>query len=160
MKESSLEELKKDYKKIEQKYKLPSFQELNEDFDIEKVAERETDMLLREIRKTIMDKVIAYLRFIEMLLNPSNAPMFFFALVKSLKQDDKKELEKIYGKICSLEIDAVELDCQYKENKEAEFIKKINKDWKTIKKDVLKIVVILKKNWHQKTKNSEKGYLG
>ena len=81
-KESSLEELKKDYLILQKKYKMPSFKELNEEFDIEKAAEHETDCLIREIRKAIMDKVIAYLRFVEMLLNPSNAPMFFFALVK------------------------------------------------------------------------------
>ena len=89
VKESSLEDLKKDYEKLKSKYALPSFKELNEEFDIEKAAEQETECLIREVRKLIMEKVIAYLRFIEMLLNPSNAPMFFFALVKGLTSVDK-----------------------------------------------------------------------
>jgi len=70
--ESALEELKEDYEKFKKIYKLPEFRQLNEDFDIEKVAQNETDFVLREVRRHMMDKIIAYLRFIEMLLNPSD----------------------------------------------------------------------------------------
>jgi hypothetical protein len=159
-KESSLEELKKDYAVLRGKYKLPSFKELNEEFDVEKVAEHETDCLLREMRKAIMDKVIAYLRFIEMLLNPSNAPMFFFALVKGLTSDDKRALERIYEKLGGLEIDVIELDCHYNEKEEADFIKKIIKEWQCIKEEMLKIVEVLKRNWSQKSRKGDRGYCG
>jgi len=159
-KESSLEELKKDYLVLQKKYKIPSFKELNEEFDIEKAAEQETDCLIREIRKAIMDKVIAYLRFVEMLLNPSNAPMFFFALVKGLTSADKRELERIYEKLGSFEIDVIELDCHYVEKEEAEFIKKLYGGWQDIKKEMLKLVEVLRRNWNQKLGKNEKGYLG
>ena len=49
--ESCLEELKKKYEKLQKQYSLPSFEKLNEEFDIEKIAENETDFLLREVRK-------------------------------------------------------------------------------------------------------------
>jgi len=159
-KESSLEKLKKDYDKLRAKYKLPDFQELNEEFDIEKVAENETECLLREIRKAIMDKAIAYLRFIEMLLNPSNAPLFFLALVKGLTSQDKRILERLYDKIGHFEIDAIELDCRYNEKDEAEFIKKITREWKTIREDMMKLVEVLRRNWSQKSKKDERGYCG
>ena len=158
--ESSLDELKQDYEKFKKKYKLPSFQELNEEFDIEKVAAHETDCLLREIRKALMDKVIAYLRFIEMLLNPSNAPMFFLALVKGLTSNDKRILEKVYDKLGAFEIDVIELDCKYSEKEEASFICKIPKEWKGISEDVLKLVEILRRNWTQKSSKNHKGYFG
>ncbi len=157
---SSLKELKKDYEKLRQKYKLPSFQLLNEEFDIEKVTEHETECLLREVRKAIMDKVIVYLRFIEMMLNPSNAPLFFFALVKGLNHQEKKDLEELYEKLGSFEIEVIELDCMYSEKKEAEFINRAFKQWLAIKKDVLKLVKILKRNWSQKSKKDERDYFG
>lgn len=160
MKESPLEDMKKDYEKLQKKYSLPSFKELNEEFDIEKVAEHETDCLIREIRKAVMDKEIAYLRFVEMLLNPSNAPLFFFALVKGLTSADKRLLEKLYEKLGSFEIDAIELDCNYNEKAEAEFINKIIQEWKEIKKDMLALSEILRKNWNQKSIKDEKGYFG
>lgn len=159
-KESSLDELKNDYLVLQKKYKLPKFQELNEEFDIEKVAEHETDFLVREVRKAIMDKVIAYLRFTEMLLNPSNAPMFFFALVKGLTSQDKRTLERLYEKLGSFEIDVIELDCKYGEKDEAEFINKVVKEWKEIASEMLKLAETLRRNWNQKSKKGERGYCG
>ena len=50
-KESDLVRLKKDYAKLQKKYSLPSFENMNQDFSIEKAAELETDYLIREIRK-------------------------------------------------------------------------------------------------------------
>lgn len=158
--ESCLEELKKDYGVLQKRYKLPSFQQLNEEFDIEKVAEHETECLMREIRKAIMDKAIAYLRFVEMLLNPSNAPLFFFALVKGLTSADKRIMERIYEKLGSFEIDVIELDCDYSEKDEAEFIKKVMAAWPEIKQDMMKLTEVLRRNWNQKSKKDEKGYFG
>ncbi len=158
--ESNLEELKKDYSVLQKKYNLPDFKELNEEFDIEKAAENETDCLLREIRKLVMEKVIAYLRFIEMLLNPSNAPLFFFALVKGLTAQDKRVLEKLYDKLGSLEIDVIELDCSYSEKEEAEFVKRLFGEWKSVKDDMLNLVEVLRRNWGQKSGKNERGYFG
>jgi len=157
---SSLEELKKDYEKLKSKYGLPSFKELNEEFDIEKAAEHETECLIREVRKLVMEKVTAYLRFIEMLLNPSNAPMFFFALVKGLTASDKRLLESVYEKLGSFELEVIELDCNYNEKAEVEFIKKLLAEWKDVKEDMINLVEVLKRNWNQKSKKDERGYLG
>ena len=41
-----LEKLKADYKIFQAKYSLPNFDELNEDFQIEKISESETDFIL------------------------------------------------------------------------------------------------------------------
>lgn len=160
MAESKLEKLKKDYVKLAEKYKLPRYQQLNEEFDIEKVQELETDTLLREIRKVIMDKVIAYLRFIELLLNPSNAPMFFFALLKGLESADKKILEDTYSKLGKMEVEVVDVDNDYSEKSEAEFIKKIYKEWQEIKENMREVSKALKKGWEKKSEKKEKSYLG
>ncbi len=158
--ESLLEKLKEDYSKLGKKYKLPNFKELNEAFDIEEAAEQETDCLLRQIRKHMMDRVVAYLRFIEMLLNPSNAPMFFFALVKGLTASDKKLLEHVYEVIGEFEVSVIALDCRYSEEGEAKFIIKLFSDWKGISEEILKISEVLKRNWKQKFRESERGYCG
>ena len=52
-----LKDLKKEYGKLEKKHKLPSFKEVNETFEIDKI-ENESDCLVREVRKIIMDKII------------------------------------------------------------------------------------------------------
>lgn len=155
-----LDKLKKDYSELEKKYNLPSFKEINEEFDIEKIQEIETETLLREIRKIIMDKVIAYLRFIEMLLNPGQGPMFFFALLKGLDNGDKKLLEDLYTKLGRLEIEVIEIDNDYSEKGEAEFILHIFKEWKDIKENMKKISKSLRKSWDKKTERKEKSYVG
>ncbi len=157
---SKLENLKKEYVKFESKYKLPSFQKLNEDFDIEKTAEHESEMVLRDIRKAIMDKSLAYLRFLELFLNPTNAPFFFFAILKNLGADDKKKIEGIYKELGEFEIDAIELDNEYAEKKEADFIKKGFKKWQEIKGEMKIIVESLRRSWKANSDKKEKAYFG
>ena len=154
-----LENLKKEYSKLAAKYKLPEYRLLNEEFDIEKAQELETDTLLREIRKVIMDKVIAYLRFVELLLNPSNAPMFFFAILKGVDSADKKVLEETYSNLGKLEIQVIGVDNDYSERNEAEFIKHIFCEWKGIKDNMRQVSKALQKGWDRKSEKKDKCYL-
>lgn len=159
-KESDLEDLKKNYKKIQSKYNLPDFIELNKDFHIEKIAEIKTDFLIREVRKFMADRFSNYLRFIEALLNPVNAPMFVFSIVKSISNEEKKKLTEIYKKLAQIEVEIIELDIQFVEDKEAEFINKSYEIWQEIKNNLLDILAVIKKNWNNKSEVNEKGYFG
>lgn len=160
VKESKLENLKKDYVKIQKKYNLPSFEELNQEFHIEKAAEIETDILVREIRKFVADKLGGYLRFTETLLNPTNAPMFVFSIIKIMGVEDKKKVADIYKELVQNEINLIELDTAFSEKKEAEFIKESYKLWKKISKEILSLLDSVKKNWDNKFETNNKGYFG
>ena len=159
-KESDLENLKKDYLVVQRKYNLPSFENLNEDFQIEKIAEVETDILIREVRKFIADKFSNYLRFVETILNPSNAPMFVFSIIKSIGVEEKKKLIEVYKELTKIEIRLIELDTDFFEEKEAEFIKEAYEIWQKIKKDVLEVVEVIKKNLDNKFEVNGKSYFG
>ena len=158
--ESKLAKLKENYKVIEKRYDLPSFEKLNEDFQIEKAAELETDILIREVRKFIADKLAGYMRFVEALLNPVNAPMFVFSIIKSLGVEEKKKLTDVYKKLTKNEIRLIELDVKFSEEKEAEFIKESYKMWQEIKEDILEIMGAIKKNWDNKFEVNGKSYFG
>ena len=134
MAEMNLSELKKRYSALEDKYKLPSFSQMNEQFDIDHVAERDVSLLLREIRRYVNDKVMNYLRFIEMLLNPASAgaPMFLFSLTKLLSPEKRSELEKIYAVLARLNLDSLSLDIVSQEKDEAAFILRTHKQWKDV----------------------------
>ena len=155
-----LESLKKDYLEVQKRYNLPSFENLNEDFQIEKIAEVETDFLMREIRKFIADKFSNYLRFIETILNPVNAPMFVFSIVKSIGIEEKNKLTNVYKELVKNEVKLIELDIEFSEEKEANFINESYKIWQKIKREILEVVKIIKKNWDNKTGIDEKGYFG
>jgi hypothetical protein len=158
--EGSLEDFKKNYREIQGKYGLPSFEELNVFFNIEKAAENETDFILREIRRIIADRLFNYARFVESLLNPVNVPMFVFSVVKILGAKEKEDLTEIYKKLAKREIDLIALDVGSTEEKEAKFIMDSFELWKDIKEDFLRIIEMVKKNWDTDVEEGKKDYFG
>ncbi len=156
---SKLKKLKEEYPKLQKKYNLPSFDRLNEDFKIEKVAQEETELLVREIRENVGETLENFLRFLEAILNPVNVPMFLFPIIKSLNTEEKNKLSEIYKKLSKLEIEAMKL-IDYSEKKEAEFIKNSYKLWQEIKKDFVKIIEAIEKKSDAKIEKTEKGYFG
>ena len=157
--ESGLDNFKKDYNVFKDKYNLPEFSELNEIFDIEEIGDCETEFLVRKIRRVMAEKIANYLRFIETILNPSNAPMFFFKLIKKLASEDKEKLGKIHDLLGKMEIDVVKLDLDYNEKKETEFINNVSKDFKGISKDLLAVVEKLG-NGAGASQNNSSSYFG
>ena len=158
--ESSLEDLKKDYKVIQEKYSLPSFEELNEEFYIEKLSETETDFLLREIRRMVAERLFNYLRFIESLLNPTGVPMFVYSIIKTFDVEEKEKLTEVYKRLAKKEVDLIEIDIESSDEKEVEFIKDSYKLWQDVKGDVLDVVQVIKKNWDNKVEEDKKNYFG
>jgi len=158
--ENKLEKLKKDYAKIRKKYGLPEFNRLNEDFGIEKASESESDFVIREIRRIMIEKVYNYFSLIETLLNPSNTRMSLMSAAKTLGVEDREKLSRIYKKIASIEIELIEVDVDFSEKREAEFVKEIYKTWQEIKEDILHTARTIKKNWNNKSESVGKGYFG
>lgn len=160
MKERTLADLKKDYSEIQRKYNLPSFEELNREFYIEKIAEAETDFLLREIRKFIADKFYNYMRLIETVLNPVNAPIFMFSLIKSITPEDKKKLGTIYDDMSEIYFEVIKLDAESSEKKDAEFTRKSYDSWLKIRKELSDSLEKIKAVKDKNEENSGSKYFG
>jgi hypothetical protein len=160
-KKEDLEKLKKDYGILKAKYGLPDFSKLTEDFNgVERASDIETDYPIREIRRYIVDKMFNYLRFLEAMLNPSNVPMYVFSMVKTLGVDDKKKLSEVYKELAKIEIKVMELDLDFSEKKEAEFIKDSYNLWQSIKKNISSVTETIKKNWDIKSDEGKRDYFG
>ncbi len=159
-KEYNLETLKQEYKKIQEKHNLPGFEEMNSNFNIEKAAEVEVDLLIREIRRFVADKLANYMRFAEAILNPVNVPMFVYSLIKSLDVQEKEKLTEIYKKLSKNELKLIELDINYSEEKEALFIRDSYKMWQEMKEDLLDVIEKANKNWDNKVESKNKDYFG
>ena len=158
--ESKLKKLKENYAKIQEIHNLPDFNLLNSDFSIEKLAEIETDFLIREVVKSMADKFSSYLRFVEVLINPANAQMFVFSIVKTLDVEEKNKLSEIYKELAKIELNLIELDVEFSEKKDADFIKNSYEIWNNLKKDLLNILGKIKLNWNKKNESNSKGYFG
>ncbi len=160
MERGNLERMKIDYEEIRKKYNLPGFQELNEDFCIEKVAESETDFLVREIRRYVADKFVNCLRFVESILNPVNVPMFVFSVTKIITEKEKEKLREIYKKMAKREVELIGLDIKFSEEKEAEFINTSYKIWQEIKTELSGVIEFIKSNLDNKIEGAGEGYFG
>ncbi len=158
--DSGLENLKKEYLKKQKKYNFVDFKLMNEDFQIERISEIETEYLVRELRKFIAEKFSNYLRFVETILNPTNASMLVFYFIKSMSVEDKKILRDIYKKLAENEITILEFDIEFNEKREAEYIKNSFNLWQDMKKDLLDVISSIKKNLGSKFETNNKDYFG
>jgi hypothetical protein len=160
-KENSIEKLKKRYSELQKKYSLPTFEEMNKNFSIEK-ADADSERLFREIIHLIAEKFQNYMRFIENLINPANASMFAFTFVKLIDNGKRNTLSEIYKKLSEIEIKLIKIDLNPEESVEAEFIKNSFKLWNEIKKDLYEIIDSAEKNFSAKQNSEEnnRGYFG
>ncbi len=151
-----LQKFKKNYEKVREKYKLPQFSKLNEEFDIEKISEKKTELLVREIRRAMIEKITAFLRFLELIVNPTQAPIFMLSLIKNIDPQTKKSVENLYKELAKIEISSFILDFRYDEKKEAEFVKATDMKWNELHKDLDKIAEFMRKFKEEKSsRNSD-----
>ncbi len=132
-------QFREQYNALAKQYSLPSFTSLNEDFEIEKISQ-ESITLLRAVRKVMIEKVFNILSFLEMLLNPVNAPRTYLSYIKSMTNEDRKNVEDLYGSFGALTLRALSLEADYSEKQEAAMIKDIQKVWSDAKKDLSKLL--------------------
>ena len=154
-----LKDLKSQYNVLTRKYKLPTFKEVNEIFEIDRI-ERDTDCILREVRKAMMDKIISYIRLVEMMLNPAQAPPMFMMFVKSISDGDRKVMEEVYKNFIELELRSLKLEIDYAEEDEAKAIKHIIDVWHETEPSLRSLIGIMEKNWNSKSEKKEKAYFG
>ena len=157
---SELEIFKADYKKLQTKYKLPDYDFLNENFEMEIVTHDETDLILKKIRKQVLEKISSGLRALEMFLNPQNAPLFNFQVIKTFSKTDKEIINELYAQFAKYQIITFVLENTYKEEKEAEFIKEVSENWKDIVEDFDRIFNSMRVNYKKDSKKNDKSYLG
>jgi len=154
-----LDKLKKDYEILRKKYNLPNFDKINDDFEIEKLAEKETDFLIRNVRREILEKIANYMKFLEALLNPTNAPLLFMVLTNQITEKEKKIVNELYTKFGKYLIKSTLLDNDSNEKKEAELILEIYKEWGEIKKQFKELIEVFDASFEKKKEKKIKNYI-
>ncbi len=150
-----IDELRKAYNVLQRKYNLPGFDELNAIFDIGKI-ERDSGNLLRDVRRTLIEKIAHYLRLMELMLNPSQASPIFLILLKEITSSDKQVLDKVFSAFIEIELASYKFDVEYSEADEVEFIKKINIIWNDNKSELIKLLSIFERNWKNSSSKNNK----
>lgn len=146
------------YEELREKHDLPEFKKLAEDFDIEKIQEKESQFLIREIRRTINEKLSAYLHLFETLINPASPPMFVFAILRGIDNEDKEKIKEVYQKLSKLQIKVMKLDTIYSESGEVNFIKTSFNEWQELKKIIYSVIEKFDQNMGLEDSSRSKGY--
>ena len=123
-----LESLKKQYGELASKYQLPSFTQVNADFELEKI-DHESECLMRTIRKCMMDKIVNSLSFFDMLLQPAQAPRLYLPFIRTMTQEDQEHIELLYKAFGTLSLQCLTLELEYNESAEASMVTRIFTVW-------------------------------
>jgi len=149
-----------EYEKLRVKFSLPSFERVSEDFEIEKLAEKGSNFLAREVRKVMTEKLSAYLQLFEMLMNPAGPPMFIFSILRNVNSEDKEKIKEVYKRLCKIQIRVMKLDAIYNEVEECKFIKESFSEWQNLKKIIYKIIDNFEENFEADSNSRRSGYVG
>jgi len=158
--EQTISDIKKKYEAVENKYSLPKFEKISEDFDMEKLAEKESLFLLKDVRKIIAEKIASYSQFFENLRNPMSLPMFVLAPLKNANEEDKKTIKEVYKELSKMQLHIIKLDLIYNEEKEAQFIKQTYDKWQTIKVRIHKLIEKFESEVKENSEQANRNYFG
>jgi hypothetical protein len=151
-------ELEEHYNELKKQHSLPDFVALSQDFDIEKIAEKETLFLAREVRRTINEKITAYLHLFETLINPNSPPMFIFKVLKNISSADKQKIQDLYKIMSKTQIKTMQLDTIYSEKEEIKFINETFKLWQEIKPEIHTLFESFETNFENGNTSKERSY--
>jgi len=156
------EKFKNTYMEMQKKYDLPSYDELDEEFELlyfQRIIEIKYP--LRFVRRRIVDKLNPYVDFLQNILNPNPNSLISLEESKFFSKEEKEEIIALTKEIIVFERKSLMIDIKHDEKEDAEFIKESFKACGNFSSKVGKISEQLKKGWEDGAKEEgEKHYFG
>ena len=150
--------VKEEYIVLSKKHKLPSFAEMEKEFEISKVDEE--GFLLREVRRKIAEKIELYFKFLEEILQPETIISNMHES-REFNEGERENIFRLYSKLMFLYRLSMETSVNEDDKKSADYINTVFKDWDSIKDQFSKIVAKAKESWLKETNIKEDlGYMG
>lgn len=136
-----------DYELYRIKYNLPSFNDLDAEFEISSI-EQETG-ILKNICKNIYQRLDQCTKFIEKIIQPDANSYIDLYECKFFTHAEKDKLFEIFRQLMYVNRALIELDLLAEEKPFAEFIKQFNADWTQMKKTIHPYITKLKNVWKE-----------
>jgi hypothetical protein len=146
------------YSKLKEEFKLPKFQELNSEFELEFIDKEQ--FLLRSIRRRMNEKVIFFCRIIETVIFPQAASYINVVENKVFTEEEKQKYLKLYREFMEFERRSLRVDAQSSDDKDAKYIKDLFKIWPRFKKETESFIHKLEKAWKEEEKVTTEGFFG
>ncbi|MBI1969771.1 hypothetical protein HYS48_03690 [Candidatus Woesearchaeota archaeon] len=151
--------IKETYHKLQKKHKqLPDFSLLDREFEISTIEN--TQFLLREIRRKIVERIETLVDLLEEFLQPE-ATVVNLQESKVFTEAEKKDMFVLFRKCMLAHRSALQIGISGKEEEHAKFIAEITADWDKVKKQMHRILEKVKEAWRiDESVEEETGYFG
>ena len=147
------------YEAVRKKYDLPSFGELDKEFEIS-LIEAES-FILRNVRKKVGERFELVINIVQRILQPDTNSFADMYECKFFKGSEKDAIFHLFKHLMHCYRQSVELEILQDEKSDAEFVRSVTKEWREIKQGLLPFISKLKMVWIEKDESKEHlEYLG
>ena len=150
--------MKDKYMVLQEKYGLPSYEDLAKYFSIENIDEE--DNILKEICKKMFNKIEFLADFVESLIQPDSSISTMHE-ASNLSKDARKNLKIYYRKLMGMSRDLLISNLEFEEEDAAKNINNIFERWLNIKDEIKELLSELRDTWSRDYEIKEdRGYFG
>jgi hypothetical protein len=137
--------IKEKYNQLKKKYSLPSYDDLNQEFNLEDIN-AESELVLQNVRRKIYEKIDYYAELIESVLQPESSLANMYE-AHYTEDDEKNKAYSIFKRLLYIlrYSKLVALDNNEEEN--AKFINEVHSEWNSTKKDIKYLIKRLLEIW-------------
>lgn len=136
-----------EYEELLKGYKLPTFDDLDKEFDVGILEE--TSFPLREIRKKMTEKVEILGEVFGQILQPNPESIVDMHECKFFEDADRSEIFKIYSEMQQIIRTSTLCGLHAEEAEDAEWIKTTAAAWKDIKKRSSPYIQKMSETWNE-----------
>ena len=158
-----MKNLKERYSKLSNEFSLPSYEELNNEFELLYIKELfEINRPLVFIRRRIIDKPGWVGAMLQGIIQPNPGSLLSMEESSFFTKEEKDDLIKTLKDLMFYTRKSINLDLESKDVEEAEFIKESLKKWAELKPRIKEISLQLKNGWKKEkvSKKVNNNYMG
>ena len=158
-----MKNLKERYSKLSNEFSLPSYEELNNEFELLYIKELfEINRPLVFIRRRIIDKLGWVGAMLQGIIQPNPGSLLSMEESSFFTKEEKDDLIKTLKDLMFYKRKSINLDLESKDVEEAEFIKESLKKWAELKPRIKEISLQLKNGWKKEkvSKKVNNNYMG
>lgn len=152
------QKLHQELKETIKQYKLPSFNDLDREFDISNIEH--DGNVLRAIRRKMVEKIELFCKIIESLMFPDASSLSSIQESKILDDDTRQNMLNLFKKLMIYDRISLSLEIENDEKKNIKFIQDLFAEWKEFKPQLMVIVKNMTDAWSKDDESIEEKYFG
>ena len=146
-----LKDLPKAYETLHKKYTLPTYADLNNEFELLYISATlaSLDFPLRFIRRRVADRLANAVGYLQSILQPNPGSFVLMRESSFFSNEEKQKIGDLLQQMITLERTSFVLDLQGNEQQDAKYIQETFKQWLVLKKTYASFVTKLPERWKQ-----------